>query len=320
MNAFLKKNAGYIFGFSMLALFATIVRAYVLQGPHILQLMVEKMGHAKSLFISQKVIFYNLQPPRELPTENVDPEALKSVANPADFQQQSPADSQHPSGQPAAIQLDESLRYLFSDAFRSDIASDKNRRLFVFRDGQALTVTDGVISGVAETRFDLYKDLLLYRLREKLCERLSQLGIDVAISSLGKFEGHLAFVVGAEYPDETRPQVWIEMKTFRPLRMLLPGSSNSDGAGFLEIRYLRWQEISKMWYPMRIEFMEGGKIVRTIEVNDYQVDPHFAKDIFDIERLKQQYRQSMAIPDRPARNEGLSEVQKTIEEFKKIFE
>jgi hypothetical protein len=320
MHAFLKKTAGFIIGFAILALLATAVRAYVLQGPHILQLMVDKMGHAKSLFISQKVIFYKLLPQPVLPDENVGSGNLKGVANPADSQQPPPADSPHPSGQPAEIQLDESLRYLFSDAFRSDIASDNNQRLFVFRDGQALTVTDGVISGVAETRFDLYKDLLLYRSREKLCERLPQLGIDVAISSLGKFEGHFAFVVGAEYPDETRPQVWIEMKTFQPLRMLLPGSRNPEGAGFLEIRYLRWQEISKMWYPMRIEFREDGAIVRTIEVNDYQIDPHFAKDTFDIARLKQQYRQSTAIPDRPARNEGLSEVQKTIEEFKKIFE
>jgi len=320
MTAYLKKNAGCIFAFAILALFSSIVRAYVLEGPHILQLMTEKMGQAKSLFVSQRVIFYNLQAQRELPTENVGPEGSKDAADFTNFQQEQPADSENPSVQPAVIQLEESLRYLFSEAFRSDIVSADNQRIFVFRDGQALTVIDGVISGVGETRFDLYKDLLLYRSRERLCERLLQLGIDVAISSLGRFEGHLAFVVGAEYPDETRPQVWIEMKTFRPLRMLIPGSSSLDNPGFLEIRYSRWQEIGKIWYPMRIEFMQDDKIVRAIEVNDYQIDRHFAKDVFDIARLKQQYRQATATPDRPAENEGLSEVQKTIEEFKKIFE
>jgi len=320
MIAYLKKNAGCIIIFAIVAIFSTIVRAYVLQGPHILQLMTEKMGQAKSLFVSQKVIFYNLQPQRELPNENVSPESLKGIASHPDFQLEKPADYENPSVRPAVIQLDESLRYMFSEAFRSDIVSDDNQRVFVFRDGQTLTVIDGVVSGVGETRFDLYKDLLLYHSRERLCERLSQLGIDVAISSLGKFEGHLAFVVGAEYPDETRPQVWIEMKTFQPLRMLIPNSSSSDNVGYLEIRYSRWQEISKIWYPMRIEFMQDGKIVRAIEVNDYQIDPHFAKDVFDIARLKLEYRQSAATPDHPAENEGLSEVQKTIEEFKKIFE
>jgi hypothetical protein len=320
MIAYLKKNARCLLAFVILALCSTMVRAYVLQGPHILQLMTEKMGQAKSLFVSQKVIFYNLQARRELPDENVSSEALKDAASLPDFQQAKPANSENSPAPPAVVQLDESLRYVFSEAFRSDIVSDENQRVYVFRDGQTLTVIDGIISGVGETRFDLYKDLLLYRSREKLCERLLQLGIDVAVSSLGKFEGHLAFVVGAEYPDETRPQVWIEMKTFQPLRMLIPSSGSSGSAGLLEIRYSRWQEISKIWYPMRIEFMQDGKIVRTIEVNDYRIDPHFAKDVFDIARLKLEYRQSTAAPDRPAENEGLSEVQKTIEEFKKIFE
>ena len=320
MIHYLKKKYGYIFIFAILAIFPAIVQAYVLQGPHILQLMVEKMGQAKSLFISQKVIFYNPQPPRESFDENDSPESLKSAASPTELQPEKPPGSENTFVPPAVIQLDESLRYLFSEAFRSDIVSDYNQRVFVVRDAQTLAVIDGVIAGVGETRFDLYKDLLLYRSREKLCERLTQLGIDVAISSLGKFEGHLAFVVGAEYPDETLPQVWIEMKTFQPLRILIPNSSSSGNLGFLEIRYSRWQKISKIWYPMRVEFMQDGKIVRSIEVSDYQINPHFEKDVFDIARLKMEYRQSVAIPDRPAENEGLSEVQKTIEEFKKIFE
>ena len=320
MILFLKKNTGSIIVFVFLAIFSTIAHAYVLQGPHILQLMTEKMGKAKSLFVSQKVIFYNLQTKAELPNEIVSPESLKDGASHTGFQLDKPADIENPSVQPAVIQLEESLRYVFSEAFRSDSVSNDNQRVFVFNNGQTLSVIDGVISSVGETRFDLYKDLLLYRSREKLCERLSQLGIDVAISSLGKFENHLAFVVGAEYPDDTRPQVWIEMKTFQPLRMLIPGSNSLDKADFLEIRYSHWQEISKIWYPMRIEFVQDGKIVRAIEVRDYQINPHFAKDEFDIARLKLQYRQSAATPDRAEENEGLSEVQKTIEEFKKIFE
>lgn len=320
MISYFKKTAGCIFAFAILTLFPTIVCAYVLQAPHILQLTVEKMGRARSLLVTQKVIFYNLQPQGEPSDENIDPESLKNEASPTDFEQEKPAHSDNPSVRPAVIQLDESVRYLFSEAFRSDIVSDDNQRVFIFRGGQTLTVIDGVISGVGETRFDLYKDLLLYRSRESLCERLSQLGIDVAISSLGKFEGHYAFVVGAEYPDVTRPQVWIEMETFQPLRMLIPDRGSLESSGFLEIRYMRWQEIGRTWYPMRIEFVQDSQIVRAIEVGDYRIDPHFAKDLFDIDRLKQQYRSATATADRKAENEGLSEVQKTIEEFKKIFE
>ena len=351
-----KNNFGYIFCLFIVVLYAKVTPAYVLQGPHIIELMTEKLGEAESLFVSQKVVFYIIPPEPQSPSENEGVEDAAAAADPPDNMQATPPfdetdvlqsdslvenenpddvqDSVDPAGDQQAlpdqsafdsvktetIQLDESLRYVFSEAFRADSVSDDNQRIFVFRDGQTLTVIDGVISNNAGTRFDLYKDLLLFRSREVLSERLSDLGIDISVSSLGKFEGQPAFVVGAEYPDETLPQVWIDMETFQPVRMIIPGNSASYSTDFLEIRYSQWQKIGKIWYPMRTEFVQDGKTVRTIEVNGYQVDPNFSKDVFDIARLKSEYRQSVQTPDRAGEGDGLSEVQKTIERFKKIFE
>jgi hypothetical protein len=220
------------------------------------------------------------------------------------------------------IQLDESLKYLFSEAFRSDIVSDSNQRVFVSNQGQAITVIDGVISDTGESQFDVYKDLLLYRSREILSERLTNLGIDISVSSLGKFDGRLALVIGAEFPDQTVPQVWIDKETFQPLGIIVFGAKNpySTQTGFLEIRYSNWQQIGKISYPMLIEFIQDGMIVRAIEVDDYQINPNFSKDVFDIARLRSEYRQSFPTSDPSYESEGLSEVEKTIEEFKKIFE
>ena len=351
-----KNFFGYIFCLFIVVLYAKVISAYVLQGPHIIELMTEKLGEAESLFVSQKVVFYIIPPQPQSPSENEgvedataaanppdnqlsappfdetdvlqpdsliendNPDDVKDSANPPDDQQALPDQSAFASVQTETIQLDESLRYVFSEAFRADSISDDNQRIYVFRDGQTLTVIDGVISNDAGTRFDLYKDLLLFRSRKVLSERLSDLGVDISVSSLGKFEGQPAFVVGAEYPDKTLPQVWIDMETFQPVRMIIPGGSASYSTDFLEIRYLQWQKIGKIWYPMRIEFVQDGTTVRTIEVNDYQVDPDFSKDVFDIARLKSEYRQPVLTPDRAGETDGLSEVQKTIERFKKIFE
>jgi hypothetical protein len=253
-------------------------------------------------------------------SEDDHPDDVKTSADPPDDQQELPDETAFAPVQTETIQLDESLRYVFSEAFRSDSVSDDNQRIYIFSDGQALTVIDGVISNGTGTRFDLYKDLLLFRSREALSARLSDLGVDISVSSLGKFEGQPAFVVGAEYPDESLPQVWIALETFQPLRMIIPSGSSLHSTDFLEIRYAQWQKIGKIWYPMRVEFIQDGAIVRTIEVNDYQVDPTFSKDVFDIARLKLKFRQPTRTPDRPGETDGLSEVQKTIEEFKKIFE
>ncbi len=137
---------------------------------------------------------------------------------------------------------------------------------------------------------------------------------------MGKFDGQIAYVLGAEYPDESLPQVWIDLAAFYPLRMIIPSESSTYGDDFLEIRYSEWRKISKIWYPMRTEFIQDGKTVRAIEVNDYQINPSFSKDIFDIARLKLEYRQPVKTMTPAGETDGLSEVQKTIEEFKKIFE
>jgi hypothetical protein len=361
-----KKKFGFFFCLFVAVLYSKTIGAYVLEGPHIIELMTEKLGGATSLFVSQKVVFYVIQSQPEPRSENEDvTDATAAVSSPddqpatplsdenvvfrsesdendvlqSDFQSENNRsdvvkdsenfqdDQEAPERETASaplqtetIQLDESLRYVFSEAFRSDSVSDNNQRIYVYRDGQALTVIDGVISNSTGTRFDLYKDLLLYRSREELAERLSDLGVDISVSSLGKFEGQPAFVVGAEYPDETPPQVWIDIKTFQPLRMIIPSGRASFNTDLLEIRYSQWQKIGKIWYPMRIAFIQDGETVRTIEVNDYQVDAVFSKDVFDIARLKLEYHQPVQTPDPPAESDGLSEVQKTIERFKKIFE
>jgi hypothetical protein len=349
--------AGIVLSLVLTVIFPAILHPYVLQGPHIIQLMTEKLGQAQSLSVSQRVIFYNIPPQPQASSENDNAGDLKTAANHPDRKQATPPhdetevpqpdflskydsfddvnDSANlPDGQPVVpdqtasspvlpetIQLDESLKYVFSEAFRSDIVSESNQRVYVFNQGQTITVIDGVISGAGESQFDVYKDLLLYRSREMLSERLSNLGIDISVSSLGRFDGRLSLVVGAEFPDETVPQVWIDKETFQPLRIIVFGAKSpySTPTGFVEIRYSNWQQIGKISYPMQIEFIQDGVTVRAIEVDDYQINANFSKDLFDIARLKLEYRQPIRTPDRAGESEGLSEVQKTIEEFKKIF-
>ncbi len=304
MSADRKIIAGTVISLVLTALFSARSNAYVLQGQHVIQLMTEKLGQEKSLSVSQRVIFYNSANLPDAPAAAV-----------ADQTASSPMLQ-------ATMQLSESLKYIFSEAFRSDIVSESNQRVYVSNQGQSLTIIDGVISDAGESRFDVYKDLLLYRSREILSERLLNLGIDISVSSLGRFDGRPALVVGAEFPDDTVPQVWIDKETFHPLRIMVfdTKSAYSPRTGFLEIRYRKWQQIGKINYPMQIEFIQDGVTVRAIEVDGYQINPKFSKDAFDIASLKLEYRQPARTTARTVESEGLSEVQKTIEEFRKIFE
>ena len=273
-----------------LVTFYTPANAYVLQGPHILELMIGKLGTAGRLSVSQKLILYDNNP------------------------------------QSTGFELTETLRYIFPEQFRSDILSDNAQRIHVISKGAALIVIDGKVVAENESWTDHYKDIILYRSRILLQKRLASLGVDVSVSSLGRFQGKIAYVIGAQYPDKSVPQVWIDKDTFRPMRWLITGkddllsASTESCKDFLEVRYHNWQQAEKIWYPMLIEFYQNDILIRQINVDQITANPSFPEDLFDIKQLQSIYSPASPLASDQQKPEGLIEVHKAIEEFKKIYE
>ncbi|MBW2604830.1 MAG: hypothetical protein JRE28_11030 [Deltaproteobacteria bacterium] len=214
-----------------------------------------------------------------------------------------------------ADELSETLKFMFPETFRSDIVSENIQRIRILSDSSVFTVIDGKISNEPENPYDHYKDLILFRSGEILQERLSNLGVDVKVTSLGRFQGKPAYVLGAQYPDETSPQVWLDKKTFLPFRWIITGSATQN----LEVLYLDWKKVNRTWYPMRIDFFSNGNLVREIHIQDIEVNPSFKADLFDIQQLKSLYPKDAPAEPKNGDKEELDEVQKTIEEFKNIY-
>jgi outer membrane lipoprotein-sorting protein len=215
----------------------------------------------------------------------------------------------------SADELSETLKFVFPKTFRSDIVSKNVQRIHILSDNSVFTVIDGKISDEPENPYDHYKDLILFRSREILQEQLSNLGVDVKITSLGRFQGNPAYVLGAQYPDETSPQVWLDKKTFLPFRWIMTGNATQN----LEVLYLDWKRLNQTWYPMHIEFFSNGTMVREVHVQNVEVNPAFLADVFDIQKLKSLYPQGSPAEPKNVGKEELDEVQKTIEEFNKIY-
>lgn len=284
MYKYLKKTLVVFISLAVFVFFYSSANAYVLQGPHVLELMISKLGRGKRLLVDQRLILYDTDQKKE------------------------------------AVELSETVRYIFSQAFRSDIMSENVQRIHVISKDAALKVIDGKVAADYETGFDHYKDVLLLRSRILIQERLSSLGVDVSVSSLGRFQGKTAYVLGAEYPDESVPQVWIDKDTFRPFRWLIIGRDAENRKDSLEVRYLEWRNVGNTWYPMHIEFYQNNVLVREINVYDIKVNVSFPEYLFDIEHIKSIYPLDAPVQQEQNESEGLIEVQKTIEEFKKIFE
>jgi len=268
------------FSFMVFVFFYTHANAYVIPGPHVLELMIEKLGRGKSLLISQKLSIYDVSHKKNI------------------------------------IELRETLKYSFPEKFRSEIQSENAKRIYVFSLGAALTVIDDKIVSNTETRFDCYKDVFLYRSRILLQNRLSLLGVDTSVSSLGRFQNKTAYVIGAKYPDESVSQIWLDKNTFQPVRwIIIDNKSNKD---VLEIRYGDWKQTHKAWYPMRIKFYHNDILVREIYADKIKINPSFSDELFDIEHLKSVYLNLGSVEK--DNSQGLNDIQKTIKEFKKLYE
>jgi len=274
-----KKSLVIFFFFLTLGFHPAALRAYVLPGPYLLKLMTQNLGDAKRLMVVQKLVLYD--------------DTFKK----------------------SRIELSETLTFIFPNLFRSDILSENIQKIHILSKNDALTVIDKRVSDEPESRFDLYKDLLLFRSREILQKRLTRLGIDTNISSLGRFQGRLAYVLGARYPDETVSQIWLDKNSFHPLRWLRTDSTNRR----LEIVYLDWKKLSHSWYPMHIKIFSNDTLVREIYVQDIKENPSIPADLFDIRKLKLQYPQRASHEQENEAKEDMDEVQKTIEEFKKVY-
>ena len=279
MPYFLRKSLAIFFCLATLVFQHASLYAYVLPGSYLLKLMIQNLGNSNRLLVTQKLVLHDDNP-------NM-----------------------------SADELSETLMFVFPKTFRSDIASENIQRIRILSNGIVFTVIDGKISDEPENSYDHYKDLILYRSREILQERLSNLGVDVKVTSLGRFQGKPAYVLGALYPDETSPQVWLDKKTFLPFRWIITSNATQN----LEVLYLNWKKLNRTWYPMRIDFFSNGNLVREIHVQDIKVNPSFQADSFDIQQLKSRYPQDAPAEPQNGGKEELDEVQKTIEEFKNIY-
>jgi outer membrane lipoprotein-sorting protein len=260
------------------------VSASVLQGSQILELMIRGIGKEQGLKVVQRLELF--------------PDG--------------------PDQQP--IEMTETVSFIFPEKFRSDISTPQVRRIHLVSGERVLTVIDGKITSGIDNRYNSYKDVLLYRRRPLLQDRLASLGMDAGVSSLGRFQGQVAFVVGARYPDLSVTQLWVEKETFHPMRWLLAGNNVAAPEKPLDIRYFDWQPVGKVWYPMRIEFYREERLERIIHVDEIQVNPTFADTQFDPAYLESAYRPASPVEVDHSGNGVVDEIQQAIVEFNKIYD
>jgi len=272
------KKCIYIIGVFVMAISAN---AYVMPGKQMIEEMEKHLGATETLSAVHSFIMHNLE---------------------------------YNDGQP--LELKETVIYKFPNAMHSEILMNDKQKLHVVSSRGVVTIVDNIVSDEPHTTFDLYKYLLLERDKTMISRRLSVSGIDVNISSYGKFEKKAVYVIGAKFPDLSVPQLWLEINTFRPCRWIVaPGGYGQS----LEIVYRNWKEITKdVWYPEKIEYIQDTSVLVEINLKTLKINPEVTKDLFDVSYYRQMYPAKTAY-ESPYETD-MDEVKKTIRDFQRTFE
>lgn len=253
-----------------------------LSGPHILDLMAKTLSAAHTLRVEQTVV--------------VEEAAI----------------ADHP------LELNETLSYAFNDRFRSDTQFKNTVRIHVVSQDRILTVIDGRRIVDASGRFDQYKDLLLYRSRALLLKTLLAHGVDVGKASIGRYEDRIVYIIGAQYPDKSVSQLWVDKESFLPLRWM--HVSSRDPKENLIFVYSDWQKKADLWYPVQVDTLHGNRLIRRIRAHQIEVNVTLPPELFDIPQLMMAYPQEESAAGSPGLDSDPSrEVQRTIEAFQKKF-
>jgi len=260
-----------------------IAVAYVLEGPHLLELSAKAMGKIAALQANQKLLIY----------------------------------PQTPESAPAVY--DQTVTYVMPERFRSDIVSDQIKRTHLVFADSSITVIDGRMA-VGEDPFDLYQQLPRSRTRQRLMRTLNRLGVETAISSLGRIAETVVFVLGARYPDESVSQLALDKKTFFPVRLLLVDRGAAASDRHLEIFYRNWQKVQSGWFPFQVEFFINGRLAREIRVTDLRLNPSIPAGMMDLEALKTSVALNHADTPQGQKQEALDAVQQAVQNFQKKFE
>lgn len=278
-----KRTAGLLVALAVM--FITVIRppaagAYVLEVPHVLDLTARAMGKLTALKIDQKLIIYP-RAPDDFPTV-----------------------------------LDETAIYVMPQRFRSDIVSDRLQRTYLEVADHALTVIDGRLTTDRDP-FDLYQRLLRSRTRFQLMATLADLGVETAISSLGRIDKTVVYVLGARYPDESISQLAVDKETFLPVRLLL---TNGGAGQRLTVQYDNWKKVQDGWFPSQVSFSLNDHLVREIRVVQIRVNPSLPAEMMDPEALMASVAAANGDSLPEQKQQAVDDVQQGVLEFQKKFE
>jgi outer membrane lipoprotein-sorting protein len=174
---------------------------------------------------------------------------------------------------------------LIPGKLRIDIGPPANGNGFVLVDGNVTMMKDGKIAGTRKSvnillvlGFDVYRQD-----PETTIAVVKSEGFDLSKVHEDTWEGHPAYVIGADKGDLKSRQFWIAKDTLLFVRVVEP--SKSDPKKLNDIRFTDYRPLSGAWIAARVEVYSDEKKVFSEDYSDIQPNVKLEPAVFDPEQF-----------------------------------
>jgi hypothetical protein len=105
---------------------------------------------------------------------------------------------------------------------------------------------------------------------------LTSLKVNIKETTLARFHGKVAYIIGAKEWERDRPQLWIDKDSFLPLRLFV-----HDGTSLVDIGWFNWGgRTGGNYFPSEVEVARDGKIFERCELVDINTTLKISDDLF----------------------------------------
>jgi hypothetical protein len=170
---------------------------------------------------------------------------------------------------------------LLPGKLRIDVGPASDGKGFVLVDGTATIVKDNKIAGTRPLvnmllvlGFDVYTQA-----PETTIKVVQGEGYDLSKLHEEVWDGHPAYVVGADKGDLKSKQFWIAKDTLLFVRVIEP--SGADPSKLNDIRFTDYRPLAGTWVAARVEVYSEEKLVFTEDYTDIQANVKLEPSVFD---------------------------------------
>ena len=170
---------------------------------------------------------------------------------------------------------------LLPGRLRIDIGPPANGNGYVLVDGNVSIIKDGKVAGTRQSinillvlGFDVYRQDL-----ETTIKVVKGEGYDLSKVREDSWEGHPAYVVGADKGDLKSKQFWVAKDSLLFVRVIEP--SRGDPKKFDDIRFMDYRPLEGAWIAARVEVHSDEKLVFSEDYTDIQANVKVEPAVFD---------------------------------------